>query len=126
MTENPQRDAAGRFVNGHTKLGGATKGPRFTTLLLERLEEKGLLVQLLDTWIALCLDDQEFLNGKRPLWAAFKEMLDRVDGRPVEKLELSSMPNVADLVAAAEARAQQRKREREANSANGAANGNQE
>ena len=84
---NPNPSPETRFQPGNTSGKGAPRGPRITTRLLKLLEERKSDEDVAEVWLAAALGDEEMLRGRKPNFAFFKELLDRVEGKPADKLE---------------------------------------
>jgi hypothetical protein len=60
---------------------GSSQRQRITGRLLKIIEEKGLDDTLAVTWLGAALGDEKLLKGRKPNFAFFKELLDRVEGK---------------------------------------------
>lgn len=99
----------GRFADGNPGGPGRPRSKPLTDRLRERIEQeqpdgRTLADWLVDSWIAA------IQAGGKEAVAALKEALLRLEGRPAEPQ--SSGSSLADLVAEAERRAEERRLER--------------
>ena len=77
---NPNPSPENRFKPGWKGGPGAPKGPRFTTRIMQLIEQGKLEDHVATAWLGMLLGDERFLKGRKPNYQFFKEFLDRVDG----------------------------------------------
>lgn len=70
-----------QFKKGWAGGPGAPRGPRWTTRFIKYIQKHGLKDDVDSAFVGLMLGDEKLLNGRKPSMAAFKEFLDRTDGK---------------------------------------------
>jgi hypothetical protein len=74
--------------------GGYSSGRRITTALLKLIEEQGADNALALTWLAMAMGDHKTLDGRKPDFRFFKELLDRVEGKVPDKFTVDRTADV--------------------------------
>lgn len=69
---------------------GYSTGRRVTDRLAKLLEERNLDDTLALIWYGVATGDEKILGGRKPDYRFFKELLDRIDGPVVSKVETST------------------------------------
>lgn len=76
--------------------GGFSGGRRIAKAILSVIDEKGLDREIALTLVAKALGKVEILGNRKPEYAWFREMLDRIDG-PVSASEPADMASAETL-----------------------------
>jgi hypothetical protein len=66
---------------------GSSDRQKVTTRLRRMIMEKQLEGTLSEVWFAMAVGDEGLLKGRRPSYAFFRELLDRIEGKLPERLE---------------------------------------
>jgi len=83
-----ERDAKGKFVEGHTKLGGRTFGSKnFSRDFDEVIEEIALVNKISQSEARKILIKKAYVQAKDGNFPFYKDILDRYYGKPTEYIE---------------------------------------
>jgi hypothetical protein len=66
---------------------GSSDKQRLTNRLRKFLDENGYEDQIVRTWVAAALGDEQMLGGRKPIFSFLKEALDRIDGPVTQRVD---------------------------------------
>lgn len=70
---------------------GHSASRRVSSALIKLIDKEGADSDLVKTWLAMALGKQSELEGRKPDFQFFKELLDRIEGKVTDKFEFKDV-----------------------------------